>query len=203
MKPFSPLKPLIAAMFVLAAASAGAQTVTYDPIDYSFEQGSLFSITQEFNVANDMNLGSFTFIGSQLGNSVFGGFILSGDGLDETPFDATYSEGIGWTVSGINQQLTGGNDNVYTATMFFTTLSDAAPYGSISVATGPYTGKASYAVNYENSVPMYTVDGDEVVTGGKSFQYTVTAVPEPESYAMMLAGLGLMGAIARRRSRKV
>jgi len=27
----------------------------------------------------------------------------------------------------------------------------------------------------------------------------VTAVPEPESYAMLLAGLGLMGTIARRR----
>jgi hypothetical protein len=30
---------------------------------------------------------------------------------------------------------------------------------------------------------------------------SVTAVPEPESYAMMLAGLGLMGFIARRRQR--
>ena len=27
----------------------------------------------------------------------------------------------------------------------------------------------------------------------------LTAVPEPESYAMLLAGLGLMGFIARRR----
>lgn len=29
---------------------------------------------------------------------------------------------------------------------------------------------------------------------------SVTAVPEPETYAMLLAGLGLMGAIARRRN---
>jgi hypothetical protein len=28
---------------------------------------------------------------------------------------------------------------------------------------------------------------------------TVGAVPEPESYAMLLAGLGLMGAVVRRR----
>jgi hypothetical protein len=30
---------------------------------------------------------------------------------------------------------------------------------------------------------------------------SVTAVPEAETYAMMLAGLGLMGAIARRRNK--
>ena len=29
---------------------------------------------------------------------------------------------------------------------------------------------------------------------------TVTPVPEPKNYAMLLAGLGLMGFIARRRS---
>ena len=31
---------------------------------------------------------------------------------------------------------------------------------------------------------------------------SVTAVPEPETYALLLAGLGLMGTIARRRSNK-
>jgi len=31
---------------------------------------------------------------------------------------------------------------------------------------------------------------------------TVTAVPEPESYAMLLAGLGVMGAIAIRRNKR-
>jgi hypothetical protein len=31
--------------------------------------------------------------------------------------------------------------------------------------------------------------------------YTVTAVPEPETYAMMLAGLGLLGWVTRRKKR--
>lgn len=35
--------------------------------------------------------------------------------------------------------------------------------------------------------------------GAANFQFTATPVPEPEIYAMLLAGLGLMGTIARRR----
>ena len=39
-------------------------------------------------------------------------------------------------------------------------------------------------------------------TGGDDRLIQITAVPEPESYAMMLAGLGLLGVAARRRNRK-
>ncbi len=39
------------------------------------------------------------------------------------------------------------------------------------------------------------------ITGDNGFDSrTLAAVPEPETYAMLLAGLGLMGAVARRRS---
>lgn len=37
------------------------------------------------------------------------------------------------------------------------------------------------------------------ITGVGAVADTVSAVPEPETYAMLLAGLGLMGAVARRR----
>jgi hypothetical protein len=57
--------------------------------------------------------------------------------------------------------------------------------------------------------------GDSVVGGTESYYFFqgaittpgtwtmgVAAVPEPETYAMLLAGLGLVGAVARRRSAK-
>ena len=45
--------------------------------------------------------------------------------------------------------------------------------------------------------------GDNAGTGsyylGKTYSVNVAAVPEPETYAMLVAGLGLLGAVARRR----
>ena len=53
------------------------------------------------------------------------------------------------------------------------------------------------AGNYE-----FRVGGNGIGMFGGSYggTVTVTAVPEPESYALFLAGLGLMGFIARRRT---
>lgn len=46
---------------------------------------------------------------------------------------------------------------------------------------------------------MVHVEG--LANGGSEKIGAVAAVPEPESYAMLLAGLGIVGAIARRRSK--
>lgn len=43
--------------------------------------------------------------------------------------------------------------------------------------------------------------GDEGTVSVNALNAVVTMVPEPESYAMLLAGLGLLGMIARRRAR--
>lgn len=60
-----------------------------------------------------------------------------------------------------------------------------------NVASGDYLVKASGFLSGPASIPYLAFVGAN---------YTVTAVPEPESYAMLLAGLGLMGAIVRRRN---
>lgn len=63
----------------------------------------------------------------------------------------------------------------------------------LSMAFGPTSGGSMYLV------VAGTANGS--LGGLYSGAISVTAVPEPESYAMLLAGLGVMGAIAVRRNK--
>ena len=69
-----------------------------------------------------------------------------------------------------------------------------------------YITAANTAVNggWKNngSVKVMNLFSDAAYTKHAQDQiYMVTSVPEPETYALMLAGLGLVGAVARRRSK--
>ena len=57
-------------------------------------------------------------------------------------------------------------------------------------------------LNGPTTLTFFATGRSDSLGGSLDNVSVTTAVPEPESYAMMLAGLGLMGAIARRRKSK-
>lgn len=80
----------------------------------------------------------------------------------------------------------------------------SAPFGSLvgQIGSGNYfligtnfNGTAAAS----GTLKLFYFDSNNGDNSG-SILAQVTAVPEPETFAMLLAGLGLMGAVARRRS---
>lgn len=69
-------------------------------------------------------------------------------------------------------------------------VSTGNPYWGIDINEGgnPYSGGTAFYTNIFNNLAPELDD----------LRFRVNVVPEPETYAMLLAGLGLLGAIARR-----
>ena len=61
------------------------------------------------------------------------------------------------------------------------------------VAAFGFSSLAAYGLNDSGQITGYGW------IGGQYHAFLLTPVPEPETYAMFLAGLGLMGAVAKRR----
>ncbi len=101
--------------------------------------------------------------------------------------NATSFDGILSAVSlfsaGANGAVGGGDDSLL--------ASSSAPSGE------------SLTLDYNASlsgVSYITVTGISNASGGAIYAGEISPIPEPETYAMLLAGLGLMGAVVRRRS---
>lgn len=69
---------------------------------------------------------------------------------------------------------------------------------------GSSTNSDAFAINFINYSPMTTnLQVRSFADSNLLGVIAVTTVPEPETYTMMLAGLGLLGVAARRRKQKL
>jgi len=115
---------------------------------------------------------------NKIGNSLYSG-------------TATYDT-VGWNgLSGLNWSVNAGKYWVgFEVTDINAPSFVAAQYASIGLAHTAYTDGSN-----QNS--YHYLDG--LNFGVQVDATTVAAVPEPEAYAMLLAGIGLMGFMVRRR----
>ena len=80
-----------------------------------------------------------------------------------------------------------------------TTVATGSAYGTAGDWKVNFTIPSAIGHQLTNSY-AFVVSGSPVGSSGSySLDASITAVPEPETYAMMLAGLGLLGFAARRR----
>ena len=125
--------------------------------------------------------------------------------------DWTFSLPTGYAGTASGSSIASFNPTSGALTSFFT----SAEFVNITTnsvllgTTGPSLG--FYDVKFTlplalNGTDTYAfrIHGTTLGTGGSyGGTISVTSVPEPESYALFLAGLGVMGAIARRRRENV
>ncbi len=168
---------LLVACAVLASTVAGAASYSFEFLanDNSYEVEGIFTTADTLNVEGGYNILGISGTVTGVGGGVINGLVANPSSpFAHTAFGFIYDNNL---FPSLSPQLS--NPGV-----LFTTDS-----GMKWNLWG--TSSTSYSLGfYPNNVA-------QVVEG----TFT-SAVPEPESYAMMLAGLGLMGAIARRRKSK-
>ncbi|MBA2660547.1 MAG: PEP-CTERM sorting domain-containing protein [Nitrosospira sp.] len=134
--------------------------------------GNTLSLT--WNKADEfMNSGSPAFVGLKISDT--GGHladILGASITNTTYMPSTYGNLVEGLTPG---QITFDADNLYIN--LNTAMWHAAPMASMG---DPFRDQINLSVNFQSAAP----------------------IPEPETYAMLLAGLGLMGGIVRRRQGK-
>jgi hypothetical protein len=99
------------------------------------------------------------------------------------------------TAMGFELQAYAGYGQTGTVSVFDTSNSLLA---SIGVTAGQFFGWESSA-----GIGYVTIAADDYLMIDNHGYGSTAPIPEPETYAMMLAGLGLLGVMARRRKQKL
>ena len=139
----------------------------------------------------------------------FGGFAPLGDFTDNFLFSLPVNSGSGYSVANFAPAALGGIFNTKFAKLMLFSNPDGALFTNdetfLSESSGASATNLALTFTGTPAGNYYLkVIGETNGTSGGLYTgaISVTAVPEPESYAMLLAGLGVMGAIAVRRNKR-
>jgi hypothetical protein len=150
---------------------------------------------------------TYTYLGSEAGYDnnfwvkiVDGALVFSTKTADNPPAASTIGDSItvtnaagalDFTFEGYNSNYA-KNGGPWAADTSIGLIKDTV--GGYTVTSGLAAGQTfQYVIGYNDSAIGLT-DWDDMVIG-----VNIAPIPEPETYAMLLAGLGLMGFVARRR----
>ncbi len=198
-------KTLIAtAMLLMAAPALATNAVTSftggtgygffrtdETIGWTFSTtGNIVVTALGWNVGNGSNsdhqVGIWDSVGTLLGSAT----ITAG-----TPTDGIWRfTGVSPISLAAGQYFIGGRDTADDGDGYVSGVDDLALASGLT-----YIGSA---VSREGSGFAFPNRVNTITTGGRfgaNFQFSAGVVPEPESWAMLIAGFGLVGAAARRR----
>jgi len=201
------MKAISCVVLTVASSVSFAADVTYlytGPTYTSFS-GAYAAATQKFTTGS-LTLKQYAYPGD---TSVADRYV------DTIGHSVSNSRIVDWSFfDGVNTITKASPDTTGLFKAFFVTTDASGnilgAFSGFELSSGsPALFNAIQDSNYGANDQVYVVSGGTLPTlGGANVAYapigvhgtwTVAAVPEPESYAMMLAGLGLMGFIARRR----
>ena len=131
-------------------------------------------------------------------NSTFG-FIGTTPTVNSTPPQQTLATGSLINGNTVTSPANGNTAFVPSANATLTFVQAAGKEGFFS----PQPFYTTLFSAFTNTVPSVTPTGTgfTITNGGGALNFAAVGIPEPETYALVLAGLGLMGFVARRRSR--
>lgn len=181
-----------------AAFTSGEQYASWNTGASLISAGNVIRFSAVDTTSPNTTIGTFTQIGGKMGLSAKNETIYAYLGTDEanpTTFLAAISNAS--DITGSKGGLTNTGLVKGVSAIELTSSTDFGEY------TGVRAGKANFA---EYKALVGNVANWNMVVGGSQASqvpnttaFTVAAVPEPQTYAMLLAGLSVMGASARRK----